>query len=78
VVDRCGKEVRYIIDFYQGPAPTNGTQQTSVYLDVRPTMTLSGAWDRFRMKYYEYFRTDKLKQPLPPSSSSSSSSSTKT
>jgi cytochrome c heme-lyase len=47
VVDRCGKEVTYIIDFYQGNKPM------SVFLDVRPAPTPSGVFDRARKALFD-------------------------
>ncbi|KAJ1917203.1 Cytochrome c1 heme lyase [Mycoemilia scoparia] len=45
-IDRCGKDVTYVIDFYEGkkiPPPSNSSPQThnlpSFYLDVRPAIT---------------------------------------
>ncbi|GFE54071.1 cytochrome C1 heme lyase [Babesia ovis] len=46
-VDRCGKLVRYIIDFYEGQALKN--QPIAVYMDVRPALTLGGVVDRCRL-----------------------------
>jgi len=51
VVDRCGKEVHYILDFYQGKKPKEGI--TSIYLDIRPKLSLGGAVDRLRMQIQE-------------------------
>lgn len=49
VVDRCGQEVRYIIDFYSGK-PLPGVP-ASMHLDVRPALdSVSAAWDRIRMQ----------------------------
>jgi cytochrome c heme-lyase len=61
VVDRCGAQVRYIADFYEGKAAGTGSDGKgggfaaglplqSVYLDVRPALTLGGAWDRLRVQ----------------------------
>jgi hypothetical protein len=50
VVDRCGSEVRYVIDFYSG-APAAGAQ-ASMHLDVRPALDSFGAaLDRLRMQW---------------------------
>jgi hypothetical protein len=41
VVDRCGKQVEYIIDFYSGRQDANAPRapgQVSFYLDVRPKL----------------------------------------
>uniref|UniRef100_A0A7S4DXX3 Holocytochrome c-type synthase n=1 Tax=Lotharella globosa TaxID=91324 RepID=A0A7S4DXX3_9EUKA len=48
VVDRCGKKVRYVIDFYTGPSMTG--MPLSIHLDVRPAADSFGAiWDRVRV-----------------------------
>jgi hypothetical protein len=47
IVDRDGKEVRYVIDFYSGQ-PEPG-RPLSVYLDVRPALdSVEGFVDRVR------------------------------
>ncbi|RKP24803.1 cytochrome c/c1 heme lyase-domain-containing protein [Syncephalis pseudoplumigaleata] len=52
VVDRCGEEVTYIIDFYAGqPDPARPEAVASFYLDVRPAPTLSGLVDRARFLF---------------------------
>ncbi|KAJ1985304.1 Cytochrome c1 heme lyase [Dimargaris verticillata] len=57
VVDRCGQQVTYIIDFYSGSPTTRtlpGTTSSvtihtpSFYLDVRPKLTPQGFVDRVR------------------------------
>jgi cytochrome c heme-lyase len=49
VVDRCGQEVRYVIDFYSG-APQPGAP-ASMHLDVRPALDSLGAlYDRLKMQ----------------------------
>jgi cytochrome c heme-lyase len=49
-VDRCGREVRYVIDFYSG-TPQAGAQ-ASMHLDVRPALdSFSAALDRARMQW---------------------------
>lgn len=48
IVDRCGKEVRYVIDFYPG-RPIDGIP-ASFYLDVRPALdSVEALKNRFRM-----------------------------
>lgn len=48
-VDRCGEEVRYVIDFYSGPAAPGGVP--SMHLDVRPALDSPGALlDRIAMQ----------------------------
>jgi len=56
-VDRCGKEVRYIIDFYQGSASADPTLPAAVHIDVRPSpSTVEGVVDRVRMYFKDLFR----------------------
>ncbi|KAJ3032221.1 hypothetical protein HDV00_007956 [Rhizophlyctis rosea] len=45
-VDRCGKTVTYIIDFYSGAPGKEGG--VSFYLDVRPKLSIDGIGDRIR------------------------------
>ena len=50
VVERCGREVRYLIDFYQGRASAG--HAVSVHIDARPAAdSLPGVWDRVRMAW---------------------------
>lgn len=61
VVDRCGTEVRYVIDFYSGG---NGGMDmpgmpTAIHLDVRPALTPMGAIDRIRWQFNKWFGGDK-------------------
>ncbi|KAL0055928.1 hypothetical protein WJX82_005812 [Trebouxia sp. C0006] len=50
VVDRCGKEVRYVVDFYNA-APLPG-MPIAMHLDVRPALdSPSALLDRLRMQY---------------------------
>jgi cytochrome c heme-lyase len=51
-VDRCGKEVRYILDFYEG-TPVPGFP-ASFHLDVRPEISPGGIIDRTRMFMKEW------------------------
>ena len=46
-IDRCGKQVRYVIDFYNGSGGSGGV---SMHLDVRPALDdVDGFVDRVRM-----------------------------
>ncbi|OTA55237.1 cytochrome c and c1 heme-lyase, partial [Hypoxylon sp. EC38] len=48
VVDRCGKEIEYIIDFYAGRNSAGGNNgQLSFYLDVRPKLN---SWEGIKMR----------------------------
>ncbi|KAG7391932.1 putative ATP-dependent RNA helicase ddx49 [Phytophthora pseudosyringae] len=52
IVDRDGKDVRYVIDFYSGQPEPN--RPLSVYLDVRPALdSVEGAVDRLRWQFHE-------------------------
>ncbi|MFH4981031.1 hypothetical protein AB6A40_007740 [Gnathostoma spinigerum] len=70
VVDRCGKrDVRYIIDYYDGGAVDPESKLFTV-LDVRPAMTdWRNIWDRMIVAYWR-FKFDVLgmttKLPIPP------------
>ncbi|KAI0502870.1 cytochrome c/c1 heme-lyase [Xylaria bambusicola] len=50
VVDRCGKEVEYVIDFYAGRNTGNGADgKLSFYLDVRPKLN---SWEGVKMRAF--------------------------
>jgi len=54
IVDRCGEEVRYVIDFYN--ATSTGPEPVAMHLDVRPALDSFGAcFDRMRMFAYQNF-----------------------
>ena len=53
VVDRCGRQVRYVIDYY-GCEPRED-QSVPIFLDVRPAMDSFGAcWDRMRATWWRW------------------------
>uniref|UniRef100_A0A5S6R0H8 Holocytochrome c-type synthase n=1 Tax=Trichuris muris TaxID=70415 RepID=A0A5S6R0H8_TRIMR len=59
IVDRCGKDVHYVIDYYDGGRVDPATGQFTL-LDVRPAMnSLQNIWDRMVVAYmrlkYETF-----------------------
>eukprot|EP00941_MAST-03F_sp_MAST-3F-sp1_P002744 g2744.t1 len=74
IVDRCGTEVRYVIDYYNGSRkvssspmknfdPSNGI---SMYIDSRPALDSFGAiWDRVRKPFMERFGLLKTKADAP-------------
>lgn len=64
IVDRCGKQVRYIIDFYEGKRQSEN-DLPSIYIDARPALTLGGITDRFRMMWKSYFGTNTQKPNNP-------------
>lgn len=53
IVDRCGKDVRYIIDYYDGGLIDNKYRFT--ILDVRPAMdNFENIWDRMCAMYWRW------------------------
>ena len=53
IIDRCGKEVRYVIDYYDGDLQP-GTHEFA-NLDVRPALdSVDAVWDRMKV-VVEYF-----------------------
>nr|CAD7392332.1 unnamed protein product [Timema cristinae] len=65
----CGKEVRYIIDYYDGPIHP-GSYSFAI-LDVRPAMdSWENCWDRMKVAYWRWMYS---KEADDTSSSSTSS-----
>lgn len=70
VIDRCGTEQRYILDFYGGVNSPDPNAPVSVHLDVRPDLTFGGIRDRLR-RTWDLFALKSLGQewmtapPLP-------------
>jgi hypothetical protein len=55
VVDRCGMEVRYIIDFYNATPAPGDPRPIAMHLDVRPALdSWQAAWDRTR-RFWGFF-----------------------
>lgn len=53
IVDRCGKEVRYVIDYYEGDLDES-TYQFSI-LDVRPAFdSIEAVWDRVKVAWWRW------------------------
>ncbi|OQR73856.1 cytochrome c-type heme lyase-like [Tropilaelaps mercedesae] len=54
IIDRCGKDVRYVIDYYDG-GPVNPHNNEFTLLDVRPAMdSFDNLWDRMRVAYWRW------------------------
>nr|CAB3251948.1 cytochrome c-type heme lyase [Phallusia mammillata] len=54
IVDRCGKQVRYIIDYYDG-GQVNPDNYQFTLLDVRPALDSPGAlWDRTKAMWMRW------------------------
>ncbi|KAG0637518.1 cytochrome c/c1 heme-lyase [Tuber brumale] len=47
-VDRCGKKIDYVIDFYSGKPDPKRPEALSFYLDVRPKLSPEGVWMRIQ------------------------------
>lgn len=60
IVDRCGKEVRYIIDYYSieqpDPLDPHGEPDMVYSVDARPALTFGGAVDRVRMGVTKWWK----------------------
>ncbi|XP_056290189.1 holocytochrome c-type synthase [Pseudoliparis swirei] len=53
VIDRCGREVRYVIDYYDGEVNKDNYQFST--LDVRPAYDSLGAvWDRMKVTWWRW------------------------
>lgn len=53
IVDRCGKEVRYVIDYYDGGKLDDKYQ--FALLDVRPAMdSVENVWDRMKVAWWRW------------------------
>ncbi|XP_065353652.1 holocytochrome c-type synthase [Cloeon dipterum] len=64
IIDRCGKDVRYVIDYYDGGVIDGNTYQFAL-LDVRPAMdSFDNVWDRMKVAYWrwKYEREEKQQQ----------------
>lgn len=50
IIDRCGTEVRYIIDYYEGRPDVDG--YPTMHTQVRPALdSLQAAWDRLKQLF---------------------------
>ena len=60
---RCGKEVRYVIDYYDGDL--NPGKHKFAKLDVRPAFdSLDAVWDRMKVSWYHWFYAPSPDQQL--------------
>lgn len=54
IVDRCGQEVRYIIDYYDG-GDVSPTDHKFAILDVRPALdSPTAVWDRMKVAFWRW------------------------
>jgi len=55
IVDRCGQEVRYIIDYYDGGEIDPNDHKFAI-LDVRPALdSPTAVWDRMKVAWWRWF-----------------------
>ncbi|KAL9894259.1 cytochrome c-type heme lyase [Glossina fuscipes] len=69
IIDRCGKDVRYVIDYYDGGIVDKDYK--FALLDVRPAMdSFDNIWDRMRVAYmrWKFAALDMVKGSNPPDS----------
>lgn len=53
IIERCGKEVRYVIDYYDGGEVDKNYQFT--ILDVRPAFdSMTAVWDRMKVAWWRW------------------------
>ncbi|XP_074659918.1 holocytochrome c-type synthase-like [Tubulanus polymorphus] len=58
IVDRCGREVRYVIDYYDGGAVDPATSRFTL-LDVRPALdSFEALWDRMTVAWWRWTSKD--------------------
>ncbi|KZC11411.1 PREDICTED: cytochrome c-type heme lyase [Dufourea novaeangliae] len=61
IVDRCGKDVRYIIDYYDGGQVND--KYTFALLDVRPAMdSWENIWDRMKVTWWRWRYSNESKE----------------
>lgn len=72
IIDRCGRDVRYVIDYYDG-GQVDPKSYRFALLDVRPALDSPTAlWDR--MKVWWIRTTNQGPRALPPVDSDNASS----
>jgi len=71
IVDRCGQDVRYVIDYYDG-GEINPNDHKFAILDVRPALDSPTAmWDRMKVAWWRWFYAgpqDQIEMPHKASS----------
>ncbi|EIW70891.1 hypothetical protein TREMEDRAFT_28522 [Tremella mesenterica DSM 1558] len=53
IVDRCGHQIRYVIDFYTGKHDPNSPGRMAFHLDVRPALD---DWEGLRTRWAGWWR----------------------
>jgi len=55
IIDRCGTDVRYVIDYYDG-GDVNPSDHKFAILDVRPALdSPTAVWDRMKVAWWRWF-----------------------
>jgi len=63
IIDRCGKEIRYVIDYYDGEFQPGSHEFAN--LDVRPALDSTDAvWDRMKVAWYRWMYAPSPNQHL--------------
>ena len=63
IVDRCGKEVRYVIDYYDGGQVA--ADYKFALLDVRPAMdSWENCWDRMKVAWWRWKYSREEESPV--------------
>jgi len=65
IIDRCGREVRYVIDYYDVGSVDKDTHAFAV-LDVRPALdSVDAVWDRMKIAWWRFRYAEKSEQQVP-------------
>jgi len=61
IIDRCGQEVRYIIDYYDGDLDPGSHRFAQ--LDVRPAIdSFTAVWDRMKVSWFRWKYADSVEE----------------
>jgi len=61
IIDRCGTEVRYIIDYYDGAGDHIHSSDKLAALDVRPALdSREAVWDRMKVAWWRWMYAPSL------------------
>merc|ERR1711964_885188 len=64
IIDRCGREVRYVIDYYDVGSVDKDTHAFAV-LDVRPALdSVDAVWDRMKIAWWRWRYAEKSEQQV--------------
>lgn len=53
-IDRCGKTIRYIIDYYDGKMDKDPSLPVSIYIDARPQFSYKNIIDHITVLYLKF------------------------